>query len=550
MRAFVLGLDGATFDLIRPWAEEGKLPNFARLMRHGVWGRLASVPNMRSAAAWTSFMTGKNPGKHGIFEFYEYTQNYEVKFLHGGHRNGATLWRLLSEADKKVIVMNVPMTYPAEEVNGILIAGLDAPGPESKKFTYPPDLIEDIERKFGGYILEPGLTGLIANGKIGEAVQKLNEELDQKIRICLHAMHEYDWDFFMLVFRSLDAVQHCFWKYMDSTHPQYDTTLTPKYGHVILECYQRVDDVVGRILDTLSDDDLLLVMSDHGFGSKHPANNQLNQWLAAKGLLKYVEQETDTPLSKIYHFVERKTSRSTKERLVKYFPMLRDRIHTRLCFGGIDWSATKAYSDSLFPNVWVNLKGREPQGTVEPGQEYEELVEYLRKKLLEVRDVISNEKIVADVFEKTQIYWGENVQKAPDILVRWREDIPISGIMIDSAEQEISVPPMPGEDFRVISGDHRFHGIFLAHGNNVRERIRLEEPCIMDLAPTILYSMNLPIPEDMDGKVLQEIFQEQTHREPLYKKAAVLAFSADEESYSSDEEDSIRERLKALGYLE
>lgn len=549
-RVFVLGLDGATFDLIRPWAEQGKLPNFARLMHHGVWGPLASVPNMRSAAAWTSFMTGKNPGKHGIYEFYEYTQDYEVKFLHGGHRDCPSLWQILSKAGKRSVVINVPMTYPAEEVNGLLIAGLDAPGSESKKFTHPPHLIKDIEKRFGRYILEPGLTGLIANGNIDKAVTLLNEELDQKIRICLHFMHEYSWDFFMVVFRSLDAVQHCFWKYMDPKHPQHDAFLASKYGHVILEFYKKIDDIMARIQNELSHDDLLLVMSDHGFGSKHPASNQLNQWLAAKGLLSYAKQKTDSILGKMYHLVQRKTSRNIKEHLVKYFPALRDKIHSKLCFAGIDWSSTKAYSDGLFPNIWINVKDREPQGLVEPGNEYKELVEYLKENLLECRDLVSNEKIVDKVFEKSEIYSGKWVQRAPDLLVRWREDIPIHGIMIDSPDQEVMAPPLQGEDYRVISGDHRLHGIFLAYGNNIRAGIHLEEPSIMDLAPTILHSMNLPIPDDMDGKVLKEIFQEKTFEQPIFEKAAILSDTTDKLSYSSDEEESIRERLRGLGYLE
>jgi len=550
MRVFVLGLDGATLDLICPWAEQGKLPNFAKLIRRGVWGRLASVPNMRSAAAWTSFMTGKNPGKHGLFEFYEHTPDYETRFLRGGDRDGVTLWRLLSEAGKKVVVMNVPMTYPAEEVNGLVITGLDAPGPESRQFSYPPGLIRDIEKMFGRYILEPGLTGLIANGNIDGAVGKLNEEIDQKVRICLHLMREYDWDFFMVVFRSLDAVQHCFWKYMDSSHPQYDASLAAKNGHVIMDFYKKIDDVVGTILNTISGNDVFLMMSDHGFGSKHPANNQLNQWLSSKGLLRYIEQDADSLLSRIYCLVERKTSRSMKEKLVRCLPMLRDRIHSKLCFGGMDWSSTKAYSDGLFPNVWINVKARQRQGVVGPGKEYKALVEYLKENLLELRDLISNEKIVANVFERSEIYWGDKIQKAPDILVRWREDIPIHGIMIKTIREEISGPPLPGEDYRVISGDHRFYGIFFAYGDNIKEGIQLEGPSIMDLTPTILHLMSLPIPKDMDGKVLEQMFEEGISREPIFEEETSLPSRPSRSSYSSDEEECIRERLRGLGYLE
>ena len=549
MKVFVLGLDGATFDLILPWVDEGRLPNMARLMRNGTWGRLDSVPNMRSAAAWTSFMTGTNPGKHGIFEFYEYQHDYQTKFLQGGHREGPTLWRILSDTGKRPVVINVPMTYPAEPLNGLLVAGLDAPGPNSRRFTHPPELIREIEGGFGEYILEPGLTGLIVDGRLDEAASRLAEELIQKIEICRHYLKAAEWDLFVMVFRSLDAAQHCFWKYMDSTHPQHDPSIADKYGDVIYDFYRRIDEFVPTVESALGDDDLLLMMSDHGCGMKHPAGNQLNQWLAEQGFLKYREGETASVLGTIYRFIQGKTSRRVKERLVKYFPALRDKIQSRLCFANMDWPSTCAYGDGLFPNIWINLRGREPEGTVEPGSDYERIVQDLKQRLFQCRDDSSGEVIVGEVFEKSEIYKGKYVDKAPDLLVRWREDVPINGIKLSSPPLHESASPLPAEDYRIISGDHRFQGIFLASGKNVRKGVEIEGPSILDLAPTILHAFDLPIPRDMDGEVLQDIFDENDRRPPRFVEGAPGA-DKDEVSYSGEEEESIRERLKGLGYLD
>src|SRR4051812_24953046 len=131
-RVFVLGLDGATFDIIHRLRREGRLPAFDRVMREGVWGRLESIDNMRSAAAWTTFLTGANPGKHGIYEFYDYLpESYSLRFINAGIRVARSLWGILTEKGKRVGVLNVPMSYPAEPVNGFLVAGLDCPSTQS-----------------------------------------------------------------------------------------------------------------------------------------------------------------------------------------------------------------------------------------------------------------------------------------------------------------------------------------------------------------------------------------------------------------------------------
>jgi len=201
LKVIVLGFDGADFRLIQPWVEAGHLPGFAKIMAEGAWGELESVPNQRSAAAWTSFMTGKNPGQHGIFEFYDYqADSYNIRFLQGQMRQGRTLWNLAGEAGRNVGVINVPMTYPAEAVNGFLIAGLDAPGVESKGFTYPDGIYKEVLESVGGYTIEPGLIGCIVGGDVDGAEAKLYEEIDQKIATSRYLMKKYPCDLLVTVF--------------------------------------------------------------------------------------------------------------------------------------------------------------------------------------------------------------------------------------------------------------------------------------------------------------------------------------------------------------
>ncbi|MBW2173068.1 MAG: alkaline phosphatase family protein, partial [Deltaproteobacteria bacterium] len=265
MRVYVLGLDGATFDLIAPWVSRGELPNMKRLMDEGSHGSLMSALPAHSAPSWSSFITGKNPGKHGIFDF---------------------IWAIASRYDKKVAVVNVPMTFPPEKVNGIMISGMDAPGIDSN-FTYPTALSGEIKRIIGDYSLEAGLWSYINKGEINLAIEKQHETIDKRFEVTKYLMNNYPWDLFVSVFTATDRVQHAFWKYMDPGHPLYRPEEAKKYGDAILNVYRKMDHIVGYLLDHLSEDTVLFIMSDHGAGLCSNKTLYLNNWLCKEGLLEY-----------------------------------------------------------------------------------------------------------------------------------------------------------------------------------------------------------------------------------------------------------------------
>ena len=531
-RVCVIGIDGATFDLIKPWAAEGKLPNFKKMFDEGSYGDLRSVPSCRSAAAWTSFITGTNPGKHGIYEFYEYVpQLNEVKFINSSIRDGDSIWKRASDAGKTVAVVNVPMTYPAERVRGVLVGGIDTPGTESEGFTYPREFAKTLEQRYGEYIIEPGLTGFIVGGKVEQAAAKLEEETLQKADLSKALMSKLDWDFFMVVFRSVDAAQHCFWKYMDSSHPQFNQEKHEKFGDVILQTYQKIDGFLGETLEDIGDSGHIMLMSDHGFGRKHPASNQVNMWLRKNGLLKFMS-DSDSGQSKswitaaivrtlgiLYKVVIGATPRKFKEALARRFPTLRNKVTSRLVFSDVDWSATTAYSESVFPTVRINLKGREKNGIVEPGEDFEDLVEKIRTELLEnCRDCVTGEKIVSQVLRKEEIYSGKYVFKAPDLLIKWREDCLINGILLDEkpyrsaadARSQASAYKsfITGEDPDVISGDHHTNGIFMLSGPDVKKGNDIGLCDLVDLTPTICQLLDISASDDFDGMLLHDCFED------------------------------------------
>lgn len=554
-KIIVLGMDGATFDVILPLARAGRLPAFTRMMESGAWGPLESVANQRSAAAWTTFQTGTNPGKHGIYEFYDYLpETYNLRFINGAARQGETLWSILGRQGHTVGVLNVPMTHPAEAVNGYLVAGLDCPSPRSRGFCHPPELLDELERRFGEYMIEPGLTGAMIGGRIDDAVELVQRELRQKTNVVRYLREEHPADFCMAVFRSLDAVQHTFWKYRDAEHPEYDKPESTPYRGVIDDTYVRIDAFLGELLDSVDTDTSVIVMSDHGFGAKHPATAQINAWLESNGYLARRPKPGPTKrwLGTLYRFLVGRTSRRTKEWLWERFPRLRDQVQSRLCFADIDWARTQAYSDSLFANVRINLRGREHGGIVSPGDDCERLVARLIEDLGALRDRQTGEPIVDRVFRREELYSGPYVEKAPEILIRWREDCRIHGIQIDSDADGKTTPAVPSEDERFVTGDHRLHGVFLAMGPDILRGKELAGATIADLAPTILYQMRHAVPRDMDGNVLTDIFRPESvqNRPVVYHDASADPAATDPSGYDADEEEKIRARLRDLGYVE
>ena len=569
-KVLVIGLDGATFDLIKPWVNEGKLPTLKRLLENGTHGVLLSTHQSNSPQAWTSFMTGKNAGKHGIFDFVEPVPNsYDVRFINASYRNGKTLWRTISDAGKKVAVINVPITFPAEEVNGCIISGWDSPG-LSTDSVYPPDLLQEINKEVADYVIEPGVEGFIHKGRYDLALDKMCESIESRLRVSKHLLTSKNWDFFTVVFTSIDRVQHYFWKFTNPNHPNYASGDREGFGNAICRIYQKLDKAVNDLINDLPKDVTIFIMSDHGGGPSSNKTIYLNQWLAEQGFLRFASNNSiKGQMKKAGHKALRTfnfllkgfLSRHMKERLARIFPELRNRVDSTLSLSGIDWDNTLAYSRENTPTIWINQKGREPKGTVKLGTEYEKVREDIVKKLLTLRCPQTNELIVEKVLKKEEIYSGDLTYKAPDLLILWKND---------SYIQRPSYTNKNGKWYQILthkelewaetvsrpSGIHRREGIFLAVGKHIKQSLKIPDAHIVDVFPTVLYTMGIPIPKDTDGRILTEIFKEDFIQSNPIKingdavPGVPAGESQDERAYSESETALIEERLKGLGYID
>jgi len=557
-RVLVIGLDGATFRLVRPWAEAGHLPNLARLMQEGAWGELRSTVQPSSEQAWASFATGVQNGKHGIFGFLQRVPGtYELEYVNGRHQRARTLWRILSDRDRPVIVVNVPMTYPPEPVNGVLIGGLMSPG-EDSRFAYPDGLYQELKEAVGGYLINVD----IERGKLDPASERLLlEQMDEMVRLrteaVLHLAATRPWDLLAVVYGATDRVSHKFWKYMDPEHPLYTPEGAAQYGEVILNVYRRLDRAVGRLLAELADEETtVFVVSDHGFGPLEAAL-YLNKWLAEQGclgaegegrrrgwlpgLLRRAVGLLDVPLLgdlKLWAF--------------RLLPGLKGRLHSAMAYQGVDWSRTRAYAVGTMGNIYVNLRGREPAGIVEPGAEYEDLRQELIEGLRSLQDPETGQPVFEGVYRREELYHGPHLDLAPDVVGLLDPRYHVAAV--DWRQRQEGVIAHAGGDEMLfvadISGQHDMMGVLLAGGKNVHPGA-VEGAGIVDMAPTILHALGEPVPADMDGRVLGGLFGEEYMggRPVQFTGEGAGGSSLREDGYSEEEARAIEERLQGLGYL-
>jgi len=458
-------------------------------------------------------MTGKNPGKHGIFSFFRLIPGtYKIGITSGKQRDGKTLWSILSDAGKKVGIINVPMTYPAESVNGFHLAGYPSPSYRDPYFSYPRGLGGEIQKVFGSYPAIPNTRGRLLKGDVDGAIEELCSAFDLKER----------------------------------------------HGNVILSIYKKIDKFLGDILEGLGEEWTLILVSDHGACMNHMGNSLLQSWLINLGVLHVKKRP-------LHHFVRlsRKMLRMLQPVARDFLPhWVRDKVKkltpnlalstNEYMLGGtsfneIAWDKTKAFW--LWEQLWINLEKRQPKGIVARGQGYEEVRDSLRTQLLQARDYKTGQRVIREVFKKEEVLKGKYLDEAPDLQIFWEEGSVISG-MTARREEELEDRVAFSREDDIRTGEHSPYGMVILWGRGVKKGHLLSNAEIVDLPPTILHMMDQPIPSDMDGRVLVDAFEADFMKRPIrYEKAPHDGSDGCEETYDQEEMKQIREQLKGLGYL-
>jgi len=555
-RVLFIGLDGATFDVLDPLMAGGLMPRLQRFISEGVRGPLETTFPPITPTAWTSWMTGKNPGQHGVFEFL--LRRKESGALpdvpvSSRSRDGLPFWDILGRLGKQAIITNIPCTYPPAMVNGLMVSDFLTPRGR-RDFTYPGSLLEEIERKCGPYQLY--LTEVYAPGNVDRILDQLFGELAYKTRVNRYLMNEYGWDLFATHYWGTDRLQHELWHLLDESHPRFNRK--EHHAHIgrIHDYWNAVDAMLGELVDAVGDETTIYVGSDHGFG---PMTHFLciNVWLMDEGMLVLKDRGVSRLKRALFRL-------GLTPDLAYRTAMKMGLAHLRLSVGvtnrstlvklahtlllsleDVDWSRTVAFSKGNYGQIFINLRGREADGVVEPGQAYERVVRKIVEKLRELVDPGTGEPLIGPIWRREDLYAGPHSGESPDIqfLPRDMRNKPLG--TLDFTLNTL-VAPASGN-----SGDHRMHGILSGRGPGIRRGARVVGARIIDYAPTILYTLEAEVPPDLDGHVITGMFTEEylSAHPVMISNAAGDAERGQVDAMTDEERDEIRKRLQALGYL-
>ncbi|HQL95927.1 MAG TPA: alkaline phosphatase family protein [Candidatus Hydrogenedentes bacterium] len=533
-RVLLLGLDGADPALCRRWMDDGVLPNLRALAAAGALLPLESVTPPATFPAWTTCVTGVNPGRHGVFDFTEMVPGrYAVRFVNGSFRRAPAVWDVLSRAGRRVVVAGVPATWPPEPVNGLMLSGFDSPVATSvdASFVYPRARAAEA----AGWRFADFQEGHIGPGWHAEALRRLLRGIEAKERILLNWARTEPWDFFMAVFGESDTVSHHFWMFHDPQSPRYPGP--NPFSDAIRDVYARLDAAVGRLVDAAGPDTLVMVVSDHGFTGAGTTVVHLNNRLAEMGLLRYLPGGgRDSLLKRLGLSVVPERARGA---LFRRLRGVAGGAESRSRFGGLDWANTRAYSEELgyFPSVRVNLRGRDPQGTVAP-EDYDTFVAELCARLREW-------DVIADAVPRARLYNGAHVDRAPDVVLSLKAERGYAPVCVRArsggAVRTLTEAEYPGGKERGMNGVHRNPGVLAVNRPVVAGGP--ERPSLLDIAPTVLSALGVTGP-DMEGR-------------PLFAPGPRTADTPPADGgdgnarpYSPEEEALLEERLRSLGYLE
>lgn len=535
MKILVIGLDAATMDLIEPWAAAGHLPTIERLMHDGAAARLLSTPNMHSASAWTSILTGLNPGRHGLFVFSDRDfATGKQAFFKGGDRAGELISSHLSRHGLTSGFLNVPMTYPAQcERDGFMVSGLDAPSLNERAFC-PDELRSELFSRFPNYHFSPqGLGDLMRAGRLDDATTAWMELIETQTAAAEYLIANRPVDFFMTVYTASDWAGHNLWKGAE----------VPPDENALLEIYHALDGAIELLLNHASAETQVYVISDHGMGPHTGASYHLAEWLQAKGYM------TRSGRSQTRHSIisaSRKAARSL-------LPVsLRERVKARIgedrigrlqtaekdsFYSSIDWERTVAYTEPGRHVININLEGRNAGGIV-ASSDYTDVCSRIIDELSQWTDNRGG-KVVDRVVRRDEVYSGPFTARASDLYLYW------------NPRANVGEPPDEVRDRGFWwSGDHRPEGVLICKGPGLNSTALDGLPTVCDLVPTIMFAAGLPVPDHLDGRVIREVFtREFLAAHPVQVESAGSSTPADQIGLSAEEEQMVEEKLRGLGYL-
>jgi predicted AlkP superfamily phosphohydrolase/phosphomutase len=519
-RTLLIGLDGATWEVLDPYMELGLMPALAGLTARGTRAGLASIVPALTPPAWTSLVTGKRPGGHGVFDFFQKEEPGSVYFTFAGSQDvhSATIWSLASESGRRVISLNFPLMFPPPPVDGFVVPGGMMPWRQLRLGCQPPGLFDRLKALPGFNPREMLDMELEVKAIEGCPVEEQEAYVEQHIareqkwmEVTRHLMTTEDAELVAVMFDGVDKLQHLCWRFIDPASRPAEPT--PWEQRMIDRCetyFRTVDGIIAELVELAGADATVVIASDHGFGPTREVFH-VNSWLEREGFLAWAPEGGEH------------AGDGTK---VGFKDVAR---HVR----ALDWSRTAAYAATPSSQGIHVVDGDRA------------VRDEIAARLRALRtDDGGGGPLVTGLWTREEAFDGPYAEIGPDLSFALAGGATMS--ILPSAELLVRRPE--------VRGHHRERGVFVAAGPGIRSGAEVGDLSIVDIAPLVLHRLGLPIVDDLDGRLPEAIFEpDELAAHPPRMRAADgvrdTAPTADVE-LDEDEQAGVLERLKALGYVE
>lgn len=553
-RHLILGLDGVDLSIIRSMGAE-RLPVMHALMRTGAYSHQRSVLPPATLPNWTTFLTGVEPGLHGVIDFTT-RRGYRVRFTAGAAREVPTVFSRLDRKGLKCACIGFPATYPPERLeHGVFISGWDAPVAfeADSSFIWPPSLHRTIVEKFGATRFDD-VNEFEADspGWLERLPGALTARIERKVAMAEWLLDAREWDVFALYFGESDTAAHYLWSLHDPQSPRHPASVEPESATSLTKIYMALDEAVGALRARAGRDNVeLTLLSDHGSGGSSDKVLYLNRALHDAGLLEFKRSDNSATWLK-------------EQALTRLSPRMRERLfqlggrslpgwlESRARFGNIDMRRTLAFSDELnyFPAVHLNLDGREQSGQVAL-RDTASITQRVEAALYALRDPWSGRPVVNQVLRRREVFSGPYAHRAPDLMIDFHLDEGYSYNLMPSGGAPKGTGPWRrlnrsewlGRKGRSLPGSHRTRGFFLAHGPSIAPTQEIDSH-IADATATLLARLGIRVPVNFMGRPLWEALSE------TLPGATDLPKTMLRRNHGPHDESRVEARLRALGYID
>jgi predicted AlkP superfamily phosphohydrolase/phosphomutase len=514
-RVLVIGLDAADRELIEQWCGDGLLPNLSRIRAQGTWAALHTTADTVHVSAWPGIFSGTTPDKHGLYHAYVMRPGEQAPVRPRPEECPVPfLWKLLDENGVRSIVMDAFLTCPLRDFSGVQIVDWGSWTWFSGQDIRPESIKQEIRRRFGAYPAENhSKVGMTPPSDPAGFRRRLLKGVEKKSEVAQWLMDSQDWEFFLLVFGECHAAGHYFWHYMDPDYVAYPEQAAAELRSALRDVYVALDGAIGDLLARCDERTTVYVVSGDGMGPNYSGSHLLNALLERMQLSNV---QGDGPsvapvkprkgLASTLRAIVPKNVRAlvSKHVLPRSF---NEKLSMHWKTADIRWASTRAFviENANEGYVRINLRGREPEGVVAPGGEYDAMC----NELLDVAGSMTNphngRRAAAHVHRTTELYSGPCTGNFPDVIIDWDPGAKVTTALSTAKYGTVAGDHAGCEVAPYYTGNHRANAFVVAKGPSVQAGGVLEGASILDLAPTMLAHFGVAVPPHMDGKVLESL---------------------------------------------